>query len=96
MPWRMIRSDRLIRSIEYLGYHLPPENREDAEDLLLRYDKKMRDMLLELQGTGLENVEEDGAVLRSAYGLILNIKAKEDPELERIYGEFRKLFLKYE
>jgi len=88
--------DRLIRSIEYLGYHLPPENQEDAEDLLLRYEKKMRDMLLELQGTGLENVEEDGVVLRSAYGLILNVKAKEDPELERIYGEFRKLFLKYE
>jgi DNA-binding transcriptional ArsR family regulator len=88
--------DRLIRSVEYLGYHLPTENREDAEDLLRRYDKKMRDLLLELHGMGLENVEKDGVVLRSAYDLIINIKAKEDPELERMHGEFAKLFLKYE
>ena len=88
--------DRLIRSVEYLGYHLPTENREDAEDLLRRYDKKMRDLLLELHGMGLENVEKDGVVLRSAYDLIINIKANEDPELERIHGEFVKLFLKYE
>jgi len=87
--------DRLIKSIEYLGYHLPPENSEDARDLLFRYDKRLKGLLVDMQSTGLENVESDGFVLRNTYHLILNIKAKEDPELCRIYAEFEKLFQKY-
>jgi DNA-binding transcriptional ArsR family regulator len=87
---------RLIRSIEYLGYHLPPDNLEDANDLLTRYDKRMRSLMIELQNAGLEKVEENGFVLESAYNLVLSIKAKDDPELNRIYAEFGKLFLKYE
>lgn len=87
---------RLIRSIEYLGYHLPPANIEDANDLLIRYDKRMKSLMIELQNARLEDVENNGFVLDSAYLLIASIKAKEDPELNRLYAEFSKLFLKYE
>jgi DNA-binding transcriptional ArsR family regulator len=87
---------RLIRSIEYLGYHLPPDNVEDASDLLVRYDKRMKSLLIELQSARLEDVENNGFVLDSAYQLIASIKAKDDPELNRLYAEFGKLFLKYE
>jgi DNA-binding transcriptional ArsR family regulator len=87
---------RLIRSIEYLGYHLPPDNVEDANDLLIRYDKRMKSLLIELQSARLEDVENNGFVLDSAYQLIASIKAKDDPELNRLYAEFGKLFLKYE
>jgi DNA-binding transcriptional ArsR family regulator len=87
---------RLIRSIEYLGYHLPPDNLEDANDLLIRYDKRMKSLLIELQSARLEDVENNGFVLDSAYQLIASIKAKDDPELNRLYAEFGKLFLKYE
>jgi DNA-binding transcriptional ArsR family regulator len=87
---------RLIRSIEYLGYHLPPDNVEDANDLLIRYDKRMKSLLIELQSARLEDVENNGFVLDSAYQLIASIKAKDDPELNRLYAEFCKLFLKYE
>jgi DNA-binding transcriptional ArsR family regulator len=87
---------RLIRSIEYLGYHLPPDNLEDANDLLIRYDKRMKSLMIELQNSGLENVENNGFVLDSAYQLIVGIKAKDDPELNRLYAEFSKLFMKYE
>ena len=90
------QTDRIIRSIEYLGYHLPPENREDAEEMLARYDKRMRDLLLEMQTRGLENLEDNGSILHKVYDLILNIRAKDDPELGRIYREFEKLFLRYE
>ena len=88
--------DRVIRSIEYLGYHLPPENREDAEEMLARYDKRMRDLLLEMQTTGIERLEDNGSILHKVYDLVLNIRAKDDPELGRIYREFEKLFLRYE
>ncbi len=87
---------RLIKSIEYLGYHLPPEKKEDAEELLSRYDKRIKGLLLEMQNSGLENVEDNGFILRNAYDLILNIRAKDDPEMARIYDEFEKLFSKYE
>jgi len=87
---------RLIRSIEYLGYHLPPDNLEDANDLLIRYDKRMKSLMIGLQKSGLEDVEDNGFVLDSAYSLVLNIKARDDPELNRLYAEFGKLFLKYE
>jgi DNA-binding transcriptional ArsR family regulator len=87
---------RLIRSIEYLGYHLPPDKLEDANDLLIRYDKRMKSLMIELQNARLEDVENNGFVLDSAYQLIASIKAKDDPELNRLYAEFSKLFLKYE
>jgi DNA-binding transcriptional ArsR family regulator len=87
---------RLIRSIEYLGYSLPPDNLEDANDLLIRYDKRMKSLMIELQNARLEGVENNGFVLDSAYQLIASIKAKDDPELNRLYAEFSKLFLKYE
>jgi DNA-binding transcriptional ArsR family regulator len=87
---------RLIESIEYLGYHLPPENREDAEELLSRYDKRINDMLIEIQGSGLENFVDDGMVIRRVSQMILMMRAKEDPELNRVYSEFNKLFIKYE
>ena len=87
---------RLIRSIEYLGYHLPPDNLEDANDLLTRYDKRMKSLMIDLQNAGLEDIENNGFVLDSAYQLIVSIKAKDDPELNRLYAEFGKLFMKYE
>lgn len=87
--------ERLIRSIEYLGYQLPPDNLEDAEELLSRFDKRLRELLVEMQNTGLDNVETDGFVLQNAYHLLLNIRAKDDPEMGRIYREFEKLFLRY-
>ena len=88
--------DRLIASIEFLGYQLPPENLDDAKDLLSRYDRRTKELLLQLHNTGLENVENDGVILQNAYNLIFNIWAKEDPEMGRIYSEFGKLFLRYE
>lgn len=87
--------DSLIKSVEYLGYQLPPDNAEDAKELLSRYDKRIKDLLIEMHNAGLEDIENDGYILKNAYHLILNIRAKDDPELGRIYREFDKLFLRY-
>jgi DNA-binding transcriptional ArsR family regulator len=87
-------TERLIRSIEHLGYRLPPENVDDAKDLLARYEKRMIDLMIELQKSGLEVVEEDGFILDSAYDIVLNIKVRDDPEMNRIYAGFGKLFQK--
>jgi DNA-binding transcriptional ArsR family regulator len=88
--------ERLIKAIEYLGYHLPPENREDADDLLTRYDLRMKSLMIELQNSGLGDIESNGLIQYSAFNIVLGIKAKNDPELNRLYGEFEKLFLRCE
>jgi DNA-binding transcriptional ArsR family regulator len=88
--------ERLIRSIEYLGYVLPPDNVEDAKDLLNRYDSRMKALMIEMNGAGLEDVEDNGIILKNATNLIMSIKIKNDPELARIHSEFEKLFLPYE
>lgn len=87
---------QLLESVEYLGYHVQPENVEDAKDLLFRYDKRIRELLVELESSGLGNVQENGITLQNAYHLILNIRSIDDPEMGRIYSEFRKLFLRCE
>ncbi len=87
--------ERLIKAIEYLGYHLPPELGEDAKDLLARYDRRMMGLKIELQNAGLDRVEDNGYVLEGAYDLVLAIRGKNDPELNRLYNEFEKLFLRY-
>ncbi len=87
---------RFIRSIEYLGYHLPPENREAAEELLLRYDRRINEILRGLEGTGLETANDDRFMLHDSLRMILHLRSKDDPELDNIYREFDRLFLKYE
>ena len=86
----------ILRAIEYLGYHLPEDNKEDAMDLLAKYDRRIRSLMIELESTGLENFETNGFVTDSAFHLILGIKAIRDPEFARLYSEFEKLFLRYE
>lgn len=96
--WAEISSDnigRLIKVIEYLGYRLPLENTEDAHDLLHRYDNRMKGMMIDINGLGLNNIEDNGLILKNAINLILGIKIKNDPELTRIYSEFEKLFLPF-
>jgi len=88
-------SSRLIEAIEYMGYHLSPENREDAEELLSRYNKRINDILVEIHVSGLENFMDDGIVINRVNQMMLIMRAKEDPQLNRIYSEFNKLFIKY-
>ncbi len=89
-------TEHLLRSVEYLGYQVMPENVEDAKDLLFRYDRRIKALIVELESTGLKSVEENALTVQSAYGLILGIQSRTDPELGRIFSEFDKLFLRYE
>ncbi len=89
-------TDRLLQSVEYLGYHVRPEAVEDARDLLMRYDNRVREIIFDLENTGLANVEDNAITLQNAYYLILSIRSKSDPEMARIYSEFDKLFLRCE
>lgn len=88
--------ERLIESIEYMGYHLLPENKEDAVELLLRYDNRIKRLYEEIYSSRLEDFEGDGMIAGNANQMVMIIRAKEDPEFDRICHEFNKLFVKYE
>lgn len=88
--------EETLKAIEFLGYQLPADKKDDAIELLQRYDKRMKSLLIDLQNSGIENVEINGIATDSALNIILGLKAKDDPELARLYSEFEKLFLRYE
>jgi DNA-binding transcriptional ArsR family regulator len=88
--------DRLITSIEYLGYHIPPDSLGDARELLLRYDMRVKDILAGLEIIGQEVPGDDIPIHRSSFYLILSIKSRDDPELCKIYRDLTRLFLKNE
>lgn len=89
-------TEHLLRSVEFLGYYVRPEDLEDAKDLLLRYDNRVKEMVFDLEKSGLGNVEDNAITLQNAYYLLLSIRSKNDPEMARIYSEFDKLFLRCE
>jgi len=86
----------LLESIEYMGYHVQPENVEDAKDLLLRYDNRINELLVDMAKSGIGNVKDNAITLRNAFHLVLSIRSKTDPEMGRINSEFDKLFLRCE
>jgi len=91
--------DQLLESIEYLGYHLPPENREDAKELLSRYGKRTKTLLKDIESPECDEeipLDIPRLIVNSAAQMIFNMRSKEDPELGRIYSEFGKLFMHYE
>jgi DNA-binding transcriptional ArsR family regulator len=88
--------DRLIMSIEYLGYHILPDSLDDARELLLRYDMRVKDILAGLEIIGQEGPGDDMLIHQSSFYLILSIKARHDPELCKIYSDLTGLFLENE
>jgi DNA-binding transcriptional ArsR family regulator len=88
--------DDLLESIEYMGYHVQPENIEDAKDLLFRYDNRIKELIVDLEKSGLGNVKDNAITIQNAFHLVLSIRSKTDPEMGRIYSEFDKLFLRCE
>lgn len=88
--------DEMLKAIEVLGYQLPADKKDDAVEMLTRYTKRMTSLLIDLQNSGIEKVEMNGFATDSALRLVLGLKAREDPELTRLYSEFEKLFMQYE
>lgn len=85
--------DRLIRAVRQLGYRVPDAEREEAKELMLRYDRQLKALLREVEEGKSPGEEPD---VMTARELIVHIKALDDPELCRIHSQFHKLFQKVE
>lgn len=89
-------AEQLVRAIEDQGYQVPEVDREDAKDLVLRYDRLIKEIVKEIQNREIYKEDSAGLPHNLAHHLMIHIRALEDPELGRIYSQFCKLFLRLE
>ncbi|MCD1295673.1 ArsR family transcriptional regulator [Methanocella sp. CWC-04] len=83
--------DRLMGTITHFGYDLPDERSEALKASLLKYDRRKKEILREIQQAGLENVEQDGQVVSDAYHVAIILREIEDEELNAVRNEIREL-----
>lgn len=89
-------AEQLVKVIEGQGYHVPDEDRDDAKELLLRYERLIKNLVREIQNRDINKEDTAGLPHSLAHQLMIHIMALEDPELGRICSQFHKLFLRVE
>jgi DNA-binding MarR family transcriptional regulator len=84
--------EKLIGTLEEMGYVASHENRDEAKEALIRYDKRTKEILREVHNPELDLAGRDGMIVRYACLLIVHMRAQQDPELGRISSQFSQLF----
>jgi DNA-binding transcriptional ArsR family regulator len=84
----------LVTSIERHGYRVPEAEREEAKELILRYDRLIKSLIDEIHAGRPAGEERDEPMINPASQLLVHIRALDDPELSRIHSLFHKLFQK--
>lgn len=80
--------ERLLKSMKFFGYDIPPEKFETAKADLTRCDARMKAIMQEVQQAGLEKTESDRVLVSNAYQLALLMRLIDDKEC---YGFLRGL-----
>ncbi len=86
-------NEKLLGAIERLGYTVAEENREEAMEMLARYDLRTRELMREMTTGDMDITGEDGMLIRFACQLIINMRTMDDPELGRICRLFSRAFM---
>jgi DNA-binding MarR family transcriptional regulator len=85
-------NENLLRTIERLGYVVSDDNKGDAKEMLIRYDKRIKALLKEVHNPEMDMAGTDEMMVRYASMLIVQMRAMHDPELGRINSQFSRLF----
>lgn len=88
------RGEELVRSIEYLGYRLPGEDREEAKELLISYDRRITEIMKELQSSVQSTEGLEGPEVNPSCRLMVHFRALEDPVLGEIHSKLCMLFIR--
>lgn len=83
--------DKLLKLMAPFGYDIPPEKAGLLKDALFRYNKRKKEILRQIEDTGIENIESDRMLVSDAYHVALQFKELEDEELQGIREELRTL-----
>jgi DNA-binding transcriptional ArsR family regulator len=84
--------EKLIGTLEQMGYAAPDKDRLEAKEALIRYDKRIKELLKEVHNPDRDIAGTDGMIVRYACLLIVHMRAQHDPELGRISSQFSRLF----
>jgi DNA-binding transcriptional ArsR family regulator len=84
--------EKLIRSMSYFGYDVPPEKMEEAKKDLITTDVRAKALLSEIQQAGLEKVESDQMLVANAYQIALMLRLFEDEQFLRAVKKFSESF----
>jgi DNA-binding transcriptional ArsR family regulator len=85
-------NEKLIRTIEHLGYATSDEDKAEAKEMLIRYGKRIKELLRAAHNPELDVAGTDGMLIRYAAMFIVQMRAMHDPELGRINSQFSRLF----
>lgn len=86
-------NEKLIHAIERIGYTIPEENMEEAIEVLIRYDRRIKELMREMINTEANISDEDGMISFHACQFVINMRTIDDPELSGISRQFSRLFL---
>ena len=84
--------ERLVKSMSYFGYDVPPEKIEIAKQDLMVTDARAKAILAEVQQAGLEKVESDRLLVGNAYQLALLLRMMEDEQFQVAVKRFTDSF----
>lgn len=83
--------DRLFRLMPAFGYDLPPDKEGVMKDLMVRYNRRVKELQRGIQDAGIEKIEGDRLVIGDAYAMALRLAEIKDDELQAIREELRAL-----
>jgi DNA-binding transcriptional ArsR family regulator len=88
--------EKLIGTLEQMGYAASDKDRGEAKEALIRYDKRIKELLKEVHNPETDLAGADGMIVRFACLFIVHMRALHDPELGRISSQFSQLFFQVE
>lgn len=83
---------QVIRSLERLGFQVSDDRRAEAGELLLQFDRRIKELFDEVRHPDPAAAGVDGATARYACVFLVHMRALNDPEMGRICGQFSRVF----
>jgi DNA-binding transcriptional ArsR family regulator len=84
--------EKLLGTLGQMGYAASDKDRDEARDAVIRYDKRIKELLKEVHNREMDVPGKDGLLIQYAGLFIVHMRAPHDPELGRISSQFSRLF----
>lgn len=84
--------EKLIRSLRYFGYDILPEKMEEAKHALMAVDARSKDILAEIQQSGLEKIETDRLLVSNTYQVASTLRLFGDEQFLEAVKKFTDVF----
>jgi DNA-binding transcriptional ArsR family regulator len=84
--------EKLIRSMSFFGYDIPPGKMEEAKKILMTADARCKAIIADVQDAGLEKAEADRNVVSNAYQIAMLLRLMNDEQFIEATKKFTGSF----